>query len=122
MKNISENDLWKAFQEAMKRYKDSVKCKSNVNDDGDSGIMANSFGKDKLLKTTKKYVKNFAISTLNDIEEGQKFLSMGVVKGGRNPISHEECQKLKDTGLFTEKDCLDMLSILSHLFRRLDES
>ena len=56
-KEYKNKDYYKAFQEAMKRYKDSVKCKSNVNVDQDLGIMANSFGKDKLLKTTKKYVK-----------------------------------------------------------------
>lgn len=56
------------------------------------------------------------------IEEGQKFLSMGVVCGGRNVVSHEEIADLRDSQLFTEKDCLDLLSLLSHLFKRLDES
>jgi len=27
-----------------------------------------------------------------------------------------------DSGLFTEKDCLDLLGLLYHLFKRLDES
>ena len=116
-----------AFQEAMKCYKDKVKEKSGTKQIEDYSIMAESFGKDKKnklkpLEVTSNYKNLFNETTLGNIEEGQKYLSMGVAAGGRNPLSHEEYQKLKDTGLFTEKDCLDMLSILSHLFRRLDES
>lgn len=40
----------------------------------------------------------------------------------RNPLAHEEIKELRDSGLFTENDCLDMLSLLSHLFRRLDDA
>ena len=47
---------------------------------------------------------------------------MGIVQGGRNVLSHEECKELQESGLFTEKDCLDMLSLLSHLFKRLDDA
>jgi len=47
---------------------------------------------------------------------------MGIVSGGRNPVSHEEVKNLKESGLFTEEDCLDALSMLSHLFRRLEDS
>lgn len=80
-----------------------------------------------MLETTANFKKRpngqpFAESTLENIEEGQKFLSMGVVCGGRNIISHEEITDLRDSKLFTEKDCLDLLSLLSHLFKRLDES
>ena len=49
-------------------------------------------------------------------------LSMGIVSGGRNIVSHEEHRDLINSGLFTEKDCLDLLGLLSHLFKRLDES
>lgn len=121
-KGYKQQNYYLAFQEAMKRYKDNVKSKSKVSSDGDYDIMTKSFGKNKPLKTTKIYEnRGFSSTTLNDIEDGQLYLSMGVIRGGRNPVSHEECQKLSKEGLFTEKDCLDMLSILSHLSRRLDE-
>ena len=42
--------------------------------------------------------------------------------GARNHIAHEEISELHDSGLFIEKDCLDILSLLSHLFRRLDDA
>lgn len=47
-----------------------------------------------------------------------------MVFGHRNPLVHnpEYEEKLVKTGLFTEKDCLDILSLISHLFSRLDNS
>ena len=31
-------------------------------------------------------------------------------------------EDLQESGLYTEQDCLDALGLLSHLFRRLDNS
>ena len=120
-------NYYQAFQEAMKRYKNAVKDKSGVSGTEDRDIVSNAFGKGKILETTANFKKRpngqpFAENTLENIEEGQKFLSMGVVCGGRNVVSHEEISDLRDSKLFTEKDCLDLLSLLSHLFKRLDES
>lgn len=120
-------NYYAAFQEAMKRYKNAVKTKSGVSATEDRDIVSNAFGKEKILETTANFKMRpngtpFEKVTLDNIEEGQKFLSIGVVCGGRNVVSHEELSDLKDTGLFTEKDCLDMLSILSHLFKRLDDA
>ena len=120
-------NYYEAFQEAMKRYKNAVKDKSGVTCTEDRDIVSNAFGRDKVLETTANYKyrpngQPFAQTTLENIEDGQKFLSMGVVCGGRNVVSHEEIADLRDSKLFTEKDCLDLLSLLSHLFKRLDES
>lgn len=92
--------------------------------------------KDKSEKDTEKMdflfnpvtgilmVTNCGDETEKNIQTGHQHLSQGVVSGCRNPLTHnpEYQKKLVDTGLFIEKDCLDMLSIISHLFRRLDES
>lgn len=120
-------NYYQAFQEAMKRYKNATKDKSEVTEPEDRGIVSKAYGKDGILETTALFRTRpngqpFEQITLENIEEGQKFLSMGVVCGGRNVISHEEIADLRDSKLFTEKDCLDLLSLLSHLFKRLDES
>ncbi len=122
-----DGDYYIAFQEALKRYKNAVKDKSEVTATEDLDIISKSFGKNKPLETTAKFKlrpngQPFSTDTLDNIEEGQLALSRGVVQGGRNVLSHEEHRDLKTTGLFTEKDCLDLLSLLSHLFKRLDES
>lgn len=123
------NDFYVAFQEAMKRYKNAVKRKSGLAVTEDLDIVLKAFGKDedKPLSVTAKFSlrpdgQPFSPVTLSNIEEAQRFLSQGAVQGGRNVVSHEEHTDLRETGLFTEKDCLDLLSLLSHLFKRLDES
>lgn len=126
--HYQQKDFYSAFQEALKRYKNAVQAKSGVSATEDLDIMSKSFGKDnKPLKTTANFKlrpngQPFSETTLNNIEEGQLALSRGIVQGGRNIISHEEHVDLKESGLFTEKDCLDLLSLLSHLYKRLDQS
>ena len=125
--HYQQKDYYSAFQEALKRYKNAVKSKSGVTATEDLDIMSKSFGKDKPLKTTANFKlrpngQPFSETTLSNIEEGQQALSRGIVQGGRNIVSHEEHVDLKESGLFTEKDCLDLLSLLSHLYKRLDES
>ena len=119
-------DYYEAFTEAVKRYINQVRRKSDSNNDSAYSMMGEVFGKEKTLSVTKKYKRpnrdDFPRKTKEDIEEGQKLLSMGVVTGGRNPISHEEIADLRESGLFSEEDCLDALSLLSHLFRRLDDA
>ena len=121
-------DYYGAFQETVKRYTSTVREKSSITDlpDTDKNLMGKVFGKEGILKVAQNFKKrdgsSFNSSTTDSIEEGQKFLSMGVIAGGRNPTAHEEIVDLKESGLFTEKDCLDALSLLSHLFRRLDKA
>lgn len=80
----------------------------------------------KKLSVTKIFKRtdgsDFLPDTINNIEVGQHLLSDGIVAGGRHPLQHEEHLELSKTGLFSEKDCLDFLSLLSHLFKRLNDS
>lgn len=122
-----KGDYYHAFTEAAKNYKNAVKDKSKVSTCKEYEIMAQSLGKDKIIRVTPKYKYRpngelFSQVTLDDIEEAQKLLSLGIISGGRNVLSHEEIPDVKESGLFTEKNCLDMLSILSHLYERLDDA
>lgn len=119
-------DFYRAVEEAIKRYQTKVQEKSNCNEDGQK-LMLKVFGKDNaILSVSSNYMKkngtDFSSSTKENVEEGQKFMSAGMMSGVRNPIAHEEIVELRDSGLFTENDCLDMLSLLSHLCRRLDDA
>jgi uncharacterized protein (TIGR02391 family) len=122
-------DYYTAFYEAAKRYANTVRQSSNFSG-GDHPMMGAVFGSDrgqtKLLTVTKNYKRpnghDFNASTIENIENGQRELSQGVIRGCRNPVAHEEHVDLRDSNLFSEKDCLDALSLLSHLFRRLDDA
>lgn len=121
--DYKREDYYRAFIEAVKRYITNVRSISNSQQSSDQGMMGTEFGFQKALQVAAAYNKPngdpFHQDTYKCIEEGQKYLSMGIVSGARNPISHEEISDLRISGLFTEKDCLDMLSLLSHLFYRL---
>ena len=122
--DYKNEDFYRAVEEALKRYQTIVQSKSGVSEDGQK-LMLSVFGKtNAVLTVTSPYLKSdgskFTQSTIENIEDGQKFMSAGMMSGVRNPIAHEEVKELKASGLFTENDCLDMLSLLSHLFRRLD--
>ncbi|MFV0587699.1 TIGR02391 family protein [Bacteroides reticulotermitis] len=125
--DYDRQDYYRAFEETVKRYITEVQKKSNATET-DVSLMGKVYGKEnnKVLKVAKSYKKtdgtDFNNSTIENIEEGQKLLSMGIMTGARNPVAHEEIAELRDSGLFSEKDCLDALSLLSHLFRRLDNA
>lgn len=120
-------DYYTAFLEAMKKYSSAVKLKSGSSVTQDFNLMGKVFSdSDRILKVIGVYRKidgsNFSDETQQNVQSGQQHLSQGIVAGGRNPLSHEEIEELKISGLFSESDCLDMLSLLSHLFKRLDNS
>lgn len=119
-------DYYRAFIEAAKRYITETRAKSQSAVQSDQSMMGNVYGHNAVISVCGNYKKpdgnDFHADTLKSIEDGQKYLSMGIVAGGRNPISHEEIKDLRDSDLFSEKDCLDGLSLLSHLMKRLDNS
>lgn len=119
-------DYYRAFIEAAKRYITETRAKSGSTNGSDQNMMGQVFGHNSQMSVCSNYKKidgsDFHPDTLKSIEDGQKFLSMGIVAGGRNPISHEEIRDLRDSDLFSEKDCLDGLSLLSHLIKRLDNA
>lgn len=118
-------NYYTAVLESTKKYISEVRKKSGSTNSSDRSMMGEVFSNRK-LSTTKKYKKTdgttFSMETITNIEEGQQQLSEGMITGCRNPISHEEIIELKDSGLFSENDCLDALALLSHLFRRLEDS
>ncbi len=119
-------DFYEAFTDAMKRYRNAVKDKACVGGSMDDyALMSHVFSNVLSLKDDYCIRPNglpFDARTIKNIQEGQKFLAMGIVQAGRNVVAHEEKKDLKLTNLFSEADCLDLLSLLSHLFKRLDQS
>ncbi len=114
-------DYYKAAEKASKAYIKYVKDKAGVDEENDSTNIDKAFN-----RADGKLIVNELDSVIKrTIQNGQHLLSKGVVAGCRNPLDHSFPnyeKELKDTNLFTEHDCLDMLSLLSHLQRRLDNA
>lgn len=119
-------DYFTAFFEAVKRYINAVKNKAN-SPLTDRALLENIFSlRDPKLSVIDKFKKpngdNFEQTTIDNITVGHRSLVLGIWEACRCPIAHEEVCDLRDSGLFSEKDCLDSLSLLSHLYKRLDDS
>lgn len=123
-KYYESSDYYTAFIEGLKRYISEVKKKSGMSNIMDRNLMQAVFNGKLLVAANyrKSDGEAFDELTIQNIEDGHKMLSEGIVVGGRNPLQHEEHLELSLTGLFSEKDCLDFLSLLSHLFNRLDKA
>lgn len=122
-----DRDYYTAFLEAAKRYSNAVRTKSGSTISEDAPMMENVFNmSNPVLSVTDKFKKpdgtEFREETIRNIKNAHARFSSGVVLGGRNVVAHEEVRDLRDSGLFSESDCLDALSLLSHLFYRLDNS
>ena len=118
--DYKNKDYFDATEKASRLYIQKVKDKAIIDIGADDNAMDLAFN----LGNGKLMVTSCSDTTEKNIQNGQHNLSKGVVLGCRNPLIHnpEYQKKLVETGLFVEKDCLDMLSIMSHLFRRLDEA
>lgn len=122
-------DYYHATEEVVKCFLAEVRKKVNdfsIGNIADRGLVQRAFGPDGLLSVTgpfkKKNGDDFSEKSKENIETGQRLLSEGVVAGVRNVLAHEEVEELMHSGLFRQEDCLNMLSLLSHLFKRLDDS
>ncbi|BAW92195.1 hypothetical protein CHIBA101_0323 [Actinomyces sp. Chiba101] len=115
-------DYFHAVDEAVKRYVGATATKSGIPRDDPYRTLSKSFGKDGPLSVFSRHMKHgsFTDQTADNIDRGQQNLSLGILSAFRNTIDHEEQAELLRTGALTYEDCLDALSILSYLMRRLD--
>lgn len=123
-------DYIRSVDESIKRFVYLVKTRSGVSAAHARDIVSQAFGKAnngtaKPLSVFARFMNEsvpsqFSSTTAANVEDAQMLLSQGVVVGFRNAIAHEEKSFLLSSGAMTAQDCLDLLSILSHLMRRLD--
>ena len=111
-------DYFNAAIQAIQEYIEAAKKKSGSTQSDAYPMMAEAFSR----KTGLLLVTDNSDITEENIQEGHRLFSQGVVMGFRNPTAHSSISSLVKKGLFTEKDCLDILSLISHLFYRLDNA
>jgi uncharacterized protein (TIGR02391 family) len=125
-KYYQDQNYYTAFLEAMKKYVSEAKNKSASTITPEDSMFGQIFSDRSVLSVIGDYKKmdgsDFTEETTKNVQRGQQLLSQGVFAAGRNTLSHEEIDELKKSDLFSEADCLDLLSLLSHLFKRLEHS
>jgi len=125
--DYKRGDYYEAFLKAYKAYELAVRVKFQRQDLSDVSLFQSAFsvnpGCDALSVTDKlSQGYPFTSNTIKNIQIGNMGFSVAVAQGCRNPVVHEDCDMLKDSGMFSEQDCLDALGVISHLFRRLDNA
>lgn len=116
-----------AVDEAIKRYISEVHLRLGREIAEASSLMDQAFSENgQGLSVFAKYREvsgsRITESTVRNVQKGQRLLSGGVISGVRNLLDHQEKRWLLENGAFTDQDCLDILSTLSHLLRRLEGS
>lgn len=109
-------DYLRAATEAVKQYENIVKSLSGFSKMGQD-LMMSSFGREPIKPI---HITNAITDTEQNIEEGQKFMSAGVITGFRNPAQHETKNDIYPN-IFNDQDCLDVLSIISYLMHKLNQ-
>lgn len=78
-----------------------------------------SFDKKQITKYPTIQISDLSTESKINMQEGQQFLTRGLVKGFRNPINHAPMSTVVPS-LISEIDCLNILSLISYLATRLD--
>ena len=104
-----------AAQEGTKIYSDLVRRKSGQETDM-AALFNTVFSPDNPVLELPDFFKNS--DTKQNIQKGQRSLSVGLAESFRNPTSHHV--KTETVKFFNEDDCLDVLSLISFLLRRVD--
>ena len=111
-KLYSQGNYFHAVFEAAKVYNKKVQEKAQSSKDGQA-LMMEAWTFSGVLKVTACQSE-----TDKNVQEGIKFLSVGLMQAMRNPTAHEPALDWT----ISKEDCLDMLSFISYLFRQLDKA
>lgn len=84
-------------------------------------LVSKVFGNKPFSPPPPLQLNDLSTESEQNIQEGQGHLSRGVVIGFRNPISHAPMDTAVPA-IFSELDCLNILSLVSYLVTRLDNA
>jgi uncharacterized protein (TIGR02391 family) len=131
LKYYKEERYYDAVLHGVKRYITKIRHKISMQAGDDMNVIHSAFKPvGGTLSVTKMYesYKNLktggqiTTQTKDNIKRGNHLLAEAMLAAFRNPLGHQEHEDLKNSEIYTAKDCLDALSLLSHLFRRLDNA
>ncbi len=109
-----------AASQGVQIYCEIIRKLTDRKEDG-TALVNRIFGSSPFDSLPEVQLNDLDTESKKNIQEGQGHLSRGVVTGFRNPISHGPI----DTNvpdLFTELDCLNILSLVSYLITRMDNA
>lgn len=101
-------------------YCELIRALTGKAEDGND-LVNSVFGSKPYTSLPSVQLNDLSTESKKNIQEGQAQLSRGVVTGFRNPILHAPIDT-NVPGVFSELDCLNILSLVSYLVTRLDSA
>lgn len=121
---FKDGDYHQALVEACKQYVSDLRAAAGLPDEAESSLFGKALGDrpGRLNFTARFRAGSPTISgeSAKNLENGQRELAKAIWTAFRNPLSHEPMATIKSLGVISHEDCLDALSLMSHLRRRLD--
>lgn len=99
-------------------YCELIRALTGKTEDGND-LVNSVFGSKPYASLPVVQLNDLSTESKKNIQEGQAQLSRGVVTGFRNPILHAPIDT-NVPAVFSELDCLNILSLVSYLVTRLD--
>ncbi len=99
-------------------YCEIIRTLTGRTDDG-TELVNRVFGSLPFSPLPELQLNDLSTDSYKNIQVGQGHLSRGIVTGFRNPILHAPIDTIVPT-LFSELDCLNILSLASYLMKRLN--
>jgi len=115
-----KKEYFHAASDGTKIYENEVKTKSQVDHLDGADLFNQVFAEKNSVLEIQFPSAN--PKTKESIQKGQRSLSVGLVESFRNPVAHNPEHTIGDPVFFTEDDCLDVLSLISFLLRRVDKA
>ncbi len=109
-----------AASQAVQIYCDVIRNLTGLKDDG-SDLVNGVFGGKPFKSPPQLQLNDLSDECKQNIQEGQGHLSRGVITGFRNPISHRPID-YHVPGVFSNLDCLNIMSLVSYLVTRLNKA
>lgn len=114
IRSYYENEQYgEAADQGVKIYCQKIREHSSLTEDG-VDLIGKAFGGN----APALLVADLTSVSGKNLQMGQDQLSRGVILGFRNPINHAPMDSVVPK-IFTEKDCLDILSLTSYLLNRV---
>lgn len=109
-------DYFGAVHDCSREFEAFVRAKSGIEGFGQS-LMAGAFNpKEGRGATLAVSMPGVSEATRYGVQEGIMHMCMGIMASARNPTAHES----RDAFPVGQRDALDMLSVISHLWRQID--
>lgn len=124
---FKDGDYHQALIEACKQYVADLRTAADMQLEEEASLFGKALGSGgggRLNFTAEYRTGSPCISetSARNLENGQRELAKAMWSAFRNPLSHEPMHTIKALGVISHDDCLDALSLMSHLRRQLDRS